>query len=54
MAGNFGSFATALAFPTLKDYFEGPEAFFIFAAVLNVIAIVVWFQMRPDQPIENG
>jgi len=51
MAGNLGSFATALAFPTIKSYFGGPSAFFVFAAVLNVVAIVIWFQMRPDQPI---
>jgi ACS family glucarate transporter-like MFS transporter len=53
MAGNLGSFATALAFPTLKGYFGGPNAFFVFAAVLNVIAIVIWLQMRPDQPLRN-
>jgi ACS family glucarate transporter-like MFS transporter len=53
MAGNLGSFATALAFPTLKTQFGGPSAFFVFAAVLNVIAIVIWLQMRPDQPISS-
>ncbi len=51
MAGNLGSFATALAFPTLKEQFGGPAAFFVFAAVLNVIAVVIWLQMRPDQPL---
>ncbi len=51
MAGNIGAFATALAFPTIKSYFGGPDAFFVFAAVLNVVAVVIWFQMRPDQPI---
>lgn len=54
MAGNLGSFATALAFPTLKAQFGGPSAFFVFAAVLNVIAVVIWFQMRPDQPLANS
>jgi ACS family glucarate transporter-like MFS transporter len=54
MAGNIGSFATAIAFPYLKDAFTSPKPFFVVAAVLNVVAIVIWFQMRSDQPIENS
>ncbi|GHC62403.1 MFS transporter [Roseibacillus persicicus] len=48
MAGNIGSFATALAFPYLKDAF-GVEAFFYVAAVLNVVAIVTWTRMKSPQ-----
>jgi ACS family glucarate transporter-like MFS transporter len=54
MAGNIGAFATAIAFPYLKDAFATPKPFFIVAAVLNVIAIIIWLQMRPDRPIENN
>jgi ACS family glucarate transporter-like MFS transporter len=53
MAGNIGAFATAIAFPYLKDAFTSPKPFFIVAAVLNLVAIVIWLQMRPDQTIES-
>lgn len=53
MAGNIGAFATAIAFPYLDDAFTSPKPFFIVAAVLNVVAIVVWLQMRPDRTIES-
>lgn len=45
MAGNIGSFATALAFPYLKDAFGSVEPFFYIAAALNFIAIAVWLRM---------
>lgn len=61
MAGNIGSFVTGLAFPYLTAWtannFTGIEPttpFFITAAILNMVAVVVWTQMRPDKPIANA
>lgn len=45
MAGNIGSFATALAFPYLKDAFGSVTPFFYIAAALNFVAIAVWMRM---------
>jgi len=45
MAGNIGSFATALAFPYMKDAFGSVEPFFYIAAALNFLAIYLWFRM---------
>jgi ACS family glucarate transporter-like MFS transporter len=45
MAGNLGSFATALAFPYLKDAFESVEPFFYIGAALNIAAMFVWMRM---------
>ena len=53
MAGNIGSFCTALAFPYLKSWFGSTTPFFYIAAALNVIAIILWLQMRPDQPLQQ-
>ncbi len=51
MAGNLGSFITALAFPYLKDWTGSVTPFFIVGAVLNVIAITIWFTVNPSKPI---
>lgn len=51
MLGNVGSFASANAFPYLERVTGSASAYFLTAAVLNVIAIVCWFNMRS---IEEG
>jgi MFS transporter, ACS family, glucarate transporter len=50
MAGNLGSFITALAFPYLKVWTGSETPFFYIGALLNVLAIVIWLYMKP----ENG
>lgn len=47
MAGNFGSFITALAFPYLLSWSGSVEPFFIIAALLNVGAIFLWWRVDP-------
>jgi ACS family glucarate transporter-like MFS transporter len=47
MLGNIGSFASANAFPYLERVTGGTSAYFLTAAVLNVLAMVCWFNMRP-------
>lgn len=51
MAGNLGSFATALAFPYLQSWTGSNEPFFYVAAFLGLISIVCWFYMNPDKSI---
>lgn len=51
MVGNLGAFTTALAFPYLHDFLGSHEPFFYLAAGLNVIAVFIWFRIRPDQPM---
>jgi ACS family glucarate transporter-like MFS transporter len=46
MLGNVGSFASANAFPYLQRLTGGTSAYFLTAAVFNVIAIACWFNMR--------
>ncbi len=46
MAGNLGSFFTALAFPYLVDYFGSPQPFFYVAAGLSVLSVLLWSQVR--------
>jgi ACS family glucarate transporter-like MFS transporter len=48
MAGNVGSFVTALAFPYLLSWFGSVEPFFITAALLNVVAILLWTRTKPE------
>ena len=52
MAGNLGSFATALAFPYLLQWTGGPAAFFYAGAFLNLLAAGLWWMTRPDQKLE--
>ncbi len=54
MAGNLGAFATALAFPYLREWSDSSAPFFIVGAVLNAIAFGLWSRIRPDQPLEAG
>lgn len=49
MAGNLGSFLTALAFPYLTDWTGSVDYFFYVAAVLNVIAILLWWRVKADK-----
>lgn len=53
MVGNLGAFTAALAFPYLFDYMGTHEPFFYLAAGLNVIAILMWFRIRPDRSIRE-
>lgn len=49
MAGNIGSFLTALAFPYLTAWLGGAEAFFYVAAALNVLAIFLWLRVKAEE-----
>ncbi|MBX2815483.1 MAG: MFS transporter [Saprospiraceae bacterium] len=49
MAGNIGSFLTALAFPYLTDWTGSVDYFFYTAAVLNLIALVLWTFAKPSR-----
>ena len=51
MAGNLGSFATALAFPYLQAWTGSNEPFFYIAAALAVVAIFCWLNMDPHKKI---
>jgi ACS family glucarate transporter-like MFS transporter len=53
MAGNLGSFLTALAFPYLLQWTGGPAAFFYVGATLNLFAVGLWFLARPDRKLEE-
>jgi ACS family glucarate transporter-like MFS transporter len=46
MLGNVGAFVSANAFPYLQRVTGGTSTYFFTAAVLNVIAIACWFNMR--------
>jgi len=52
MAGNLGSFLTALAFPYLLQWTGTPNAFFYVGAGLNLLAAGVWLFTRPEQKLE--
>ena len=49
MAGNIGSFVTALAFPYLKSWTGSVTPFFFIGAVLNAMAIALWSAMKPEK-----
>lgn len=51
MAGNVGSFVTALAFPYLTGWLGSETPFFYVAAGLNLLAIVLWLYVDPQKPI---
>lgn len=53
MVGNLGAFTAALAFPYLYAAMESHEPFFYLAAGLNVVAIFLWFRIRPDRSIRE-
>ena len=52
MAGNLGSFFTALAFPYLISFTGSSTPFFIVASVLNFIAIVFWMFIKSDSNVD--
>ena len=52
MAGNIGSLVTSLAFPYLTQWTGSTTPFFFVAAGLNVLAILLWSQMKSDKPLE--
>ncbi|KAA1245124.1 MFS transporter [Aquimarina sp. RZ0] len=53
MAGNLGSFTTALAFPYLQKWTGSNDTFFYIAAILAGISIIFWLNMNPDKTIVN-
>jgi MFS transporter, ACS family, glucarate transporter len=52
MAGNLGSFITALAFPYLLKWTGTHNAFFYVGAAFSVVAVGVWLVVRPDRKLE--
>jgi ACS family glucarate transporter-like MFS transporter len=53
MAGNLGSFVTALAFPYLTAWTGSEAPFFFVGAALNLLAVAAWLGIRPDRPLEG-
>ena len=53
MAGNIGSFITALAFPYLQAWTSSTTPFFYVGAALNVVAILAWIAMQPEKTLEE-
>jgi ACS family glucarate transporter-like MFS transporter len=51
MMGSLGSFCSSLAFPYLLKVTGKPQAYFLTAAALNVVAILCWIGVRPDRPL---
>ena len=58
MFGNFGSATSAVLFPYFKDHVTMPffaptagsaNAFFVFAAGLNALAMIAWTGMNPQR-----
>jgi len=53
MAGNLGSFITALAFPYLKVWSGSVVPFFFIGAGLNLLAIFLWTKIKPERTIKE-
>ncbi|SOE23082.1 MFS transporter, ACS family, glucarate transporter [Spirosomataceae bacterium TFI 002] len=51
MAGNIGSFLTALAFPYLADWTGTTDTFFYVGAILALFAIFCWLKMNPQKSL---
>ena len=49
MAGNLGSFVTALAFPYIAAWTGSMDYFFYVAAGLNAFAILLWIRVKADR-----
>ncbi|RKR14413.1 ACS family glucarate transporter-like MFS transporter [Maribacter vaceletii] len=49
MAGNIGAFITALLFPYLLSWTGSTTLFFVVGAILNIIAVLIWFNMKPHK-----
>ena len=54
MAGNLGSFFTALAFPYMLSMTGSDIPFFLLAAALNLLAIPMWLAVKPQIPLKLG
>lgn len=52
MAGNIGSFVTALAFPYLLAWTDSAATFFYTGAALNAVAVLIWAMMKPEMPLQ--
>ncbi|UUO04552.1 MFS transporter [Blastopirellula sp. J2-11] len=52
MAGNIGSFITALAFPYLAAWTGSNIPFFFLAAALNLLAIFAWLGVNPHRALQ--
>jgi len=52
MAGNLGSFFTALAFPYMMAFTGSSLPFFFLAAALNLLAIPMWLAVKPQKPLK--
>lgn len=53
MAGNIGSFLTALAFPYLKSWTGTDEPFFYVGAVLAMLSALAWLFMKSDKSLNE-
>ncbi|NND06886.1 MAG: MFS transporter [Saprospiraceae bacterium] len=53
MAGNVGSFLTALAFPYLTAWTGSDDFFFYTAAALNVLALFLWMNVKADRGLAH-
>ena len=53
MAGNVGSFLTALAFPYLQKWTGSNDTFFYVSAGLSLLAIFFWLNMNPSNTVSN-
>lgn len=54
MAGNLGSFTTALAFPYLQAWTGSNEPFFYVSIVLALFSILAWSRMDPRQALTQS
>lgn len=54
MAGNMGSFVTALAFPYMLVAFGSTSAFFVTAMLLSLIAAYLWTLVRPAKLLDSA
>jgi ACS family glucarate transporter-like MFS transporter len=52
MAGNIGSFVTALAFPYLLSLTGSDIPFFFLAAALNFLAVPIWLTIKPEKEMK--
>ncbi|RED95667.1 MFS transporter [Marinoscillum furvescens] len=52
MAGNLGSFFTALAFPYMLELTGSDIPFFYLTASLNLLTIPLWLAINPEKPIQ--
>lgn len=52
MAGNLGSFLTALAFPYMVAFTGSTTPFFFLAAGLSLLAIPMWLAIKPENPLQ--